>query len=110
LGKHDEESKKQFGDLYDFRCDLVHGNVPEKEAYMGHLREARDLARRTLVWFLYYLDHIQAVIAKDQSNVSLPSREDLLKLIDQDKETRNRLDWLTKNLPEGFPYVREWMK
>jgi len=63
LGKDDRESEdveKRFKELYSFRSDLVHGNQFDKQVYVGHLRDARDLARRTLLWFLHCFSAIQA--------------------------------------------------
>ena len=61
-GKTDREKKKlrkEFLDLYDFRCDLVHGNVFQKQVYVGHLYTARSLALKTLLWYLHCLKDIK---------------------------------------------------
>jgi len=113
LGKSEDERKairKQFKDLYRFRCDLVHGNPFQKPIYVGHLRDIRNLARRTLLWFLHYLENIQGRIPHDQAGESLPTREDILMLLDLDENSRARLAWLIDSLPSGFPYVSQWVE
>jgi hypothetical protein len=102
--------KKQFKELYGYRCDLVHGNASQDTPHFGHLRIARNLARQPLLWFLEYLAHIQAGLQQDQDRNSIPQRDDILTLIDLDQQSRFRLRHLMENLPEGFPYVREWME
>lgn len=113
LGKSEDERKairKQFKELYDFRCDLVHGNPFQKKVYVGHLRNARTLARRTLLWFLHYLDYIQARFSSSQRTKGVPTREEILALIDLDPDSRLRLGQLIDNLPPEFPHVSEWME
>ncbi|MBI3949327.1 MAG: hypothetical protein HY314_02570 [Acidobacteria bacterium] len=113
LGRTENEQKsikKQFKKLYNYRCDLVHGNVSQDAPHFGHLRIARVLARRTLLWFLEYLGHIQARIQQDQNRSSIPQRGDILTLIDLDQQSRLRLGHLIEDLPAGFPYVPEWME
>ena len=110
LGKSQSERKalrKQFKELYDFRSDLVHGNQFQKQVFTGHLRNARDLARRTLLWFLHYLDLIQAGTPPGISLDNVPNREDILALLDMDQSSRDRLRFLIERLPSGFPYVHE---
>lgn len=112
LGRSEEERKairKQFKELYAFRCDLVHGNPFQKQTYIGHLRDARNLARRTLLWFLHYLGNIQAGIPGNQRAEGVPTREDILTLLDLDQNSRARLGWLIDTLPVGFPSVSEWV-
>lgn len=113
LGKDKEERKtlkKQFKELYRFRCDLVHGNPFEKQTYVGHLRNARDLARRTVIWFLYYLGALQVGIPHSQPTETIPTRQDILMLLDLDQNSKTRLRWLIDSLPAGFPYVRKWIE
>jgi hypothetical protein len=113
LGKSEGERKtlrKQFKELYSFRCDLVHGNPYQKQTYVGHLRNARNLARQTLLWFLHYLGTFQAGIPHYQPAESIPTREDILTLLDLDQNSRVRLSRLIDSLSSGFPYVREWIE
>lgn len=112
LGKSENERKalkKQFKGLYSFRSDLVHGNQFQEQVFAGHLREARDLARRTLFWFLHYLDHIQVSSLNGQPVENIPSREEILLLLDMNERSRGRLSRLIEKLPTGFPNVSEWM-
>ncbi len=108
LGKDDKERetlKKQFKELYSFRCDLVHGNYSQKQTYIGHLRIARNLARQIIIWFMHFLVNIQ-----ENNPNQIFKREEILKLIDLDKNSRGRLSLLLGSLPKEFPCVREWIK
>ncbi len=110
LGSSESERKairKQFEQVYDFRSDLVHGNEFRKQIWEGHLLEARDLARRILIWFLYFLN---SVLKKSGSKELkyLPKREELLAFIDFEQDAARRLSGLIKSLPPGFPVVSTW--
>lgn len=109
LGKSDDERKairKKFEELYGFRCNLVHGNPFQKQTYVRHLRDARNLARQTLLWFLHYLNEIQTGFPKED----IPTREEILTLLDLEQNSKVRLAQLIDSLPGGFPYVREWVE
>ena len=111
-GKTDREKKKlrkEFLDLYDFRCDLVHGNVFQKQVYVGHLYTARSLALKTLLWYLHCLKDIKEHL-QDKGEVTIPTRKDILLAIDLDYSERSRLSWLNKELPPEFPFVSNWIK
>ena len=96
--------KKQVADLYGVRCDLVHGNVRKSEKVdVALLRDARELARATVLWFLKYAAHIRSNMAKD----SLPEREDLLAVLDMDKR-RGMIARVIECVPPGFPNVPGW--
>ena len=113
LGRNDKERKsirKRFKELYDFRSELVHGKQFQKQTFIGHLREGRDLARRAIIWFLHYLGNIKAGIPQEQLAEILPNREDILSLLDMDEKSRLRLSRLIDSLPEGFPYIPEWVQ
>jgi hypothetical protein len=92
----------QFDELYKVRCALVHGKQSHNQAYVGHLREARDIARKVAVWFLYYLAELQALRPQNP-----PAREECLELLD--KKTGSPLLSLLDQLPSGFPPVPEWL-
>lgn len=112
LGKSDDERKalqKKFEELYDFRCELVHGRRFKKEIYTGHLRQARALARQVALWFVRFLGFIDLAMRTVQTPVETPRREDILILLDMDEGDRNRLGGLLGSLPHGFPAVREWV-
>jgi hypothetical protein len=83
-GKTKEKAilRKKFKKLYTFRSNLVHGNEFKKDVYWGHLREARDFARQTLVWFLEFLVMIQDGISQSRGNIKEPKRNLLLNLLD----------------------------
>lgn len=79
-----ENIKNQFLELYDFRCDLVHGNnFQKKQVYVGHLYRARLLARQTLLWFLYRLKEIKEHLQSESGNSTIPTRDDILSFIDK---------------------------
>lgn len=75
--------------LYDFRSELVHGrdlkekkNKP-KEIYLYHLRIARELARRSLFWFIEALSFLHTELIKN--NIPLekyPKQDEILFSID----------------------------
>jgi hypothetical protein len=112
LGKTNDEKKsvkKIFKELYNFRCDLSHGNTFKKPVYTGHLWVARELCRKVLLWFVNYLAAIQIEIQKNSALENIPSREDILTLIDQDATSRKHLTFLLANLPDDFPFVKEWI-
>ncbi len=113
LGKTKKERKdlrKEFKRLYEIRSDLVHGNLPENQTYLGYLREARSLARRTLLWFLHYLAHIQVEIVQGQATESVPTRKDILKLLDLDKNSRLHISRIIDSIPQDFPCVSKWVE
>jgi virulence-associated protein VapD len=110
LGASEAERKairKQFEQLYEFRSNLVHGNQFRKQIWAGHLLEARGLARKTLIWFLYFLN---SVLKKSGSREpqGLPKREELLAFIDFEQDAARRVSGLIKSLPPGFPAVSTW--
>jgi hypothetical protein len=108
--KEKETLKKQFNELYDFRCALVHGQVFKKDVYKGHLRNARSIARRTLLWFIHYLALIQSAVDEDSTIEHPPSRKDILMLLDLEEDSRIHLRRLVDRIPPGFPYVPEWLE
>jgi hypothetical protein len=101
--------KKKVKELYTFRSDLVHGNKFEKQVYVGHLYNARVLARQTLLWFLNCLKNIVELMPKTTEPYNIPTREDLLRFIDLDKRKRIRQDLLNKVFPTEFPYKQDWL-
>jgi hypothetical protein len=72
--------------LYQLRSDLVHGNskLGDRRVYLGHLREARELARRTVLWFLDTLNDFRAYQETSPVGVTthIPAREEILAAID----------------------------
>lgn len=113
LGRNKKEReyiKNNFKKLYEIRCDLVHGNPFNEKACVSHIYGIRNLARQSLVWFLHYLSYIQARIPGIRSPKSIPTREDILILIDMERGRMARLGWLIETLPSGFPYMKEWLE
>jgi hypothetical protein len=109
LGNDDDERnsiKKAFEDLYKFRSNFVHGNAEllKPQIYVGHLREAREFARKCLLWFLHCLDHILTEVAKRGSTGVLPSRENILSVLDLDDGAKSVIDLL----PTCFPSISTW--
>ncbi len=112
LGRTKEEQKdfyKRFGSLYSFRSDLVHGNagLASKEIYHGHLTEARNFARTIVVWMLGYLGHVVEHLPGGTQTV--PSREDLLSVLDMGNESRHHTAAVLEKLPTTFPNVEDWL-
>lgn len=70
--------------LYQLRSDLVHGNdkLINKGVYLGHLREARELARKASLWFLKSLSNLNHQLAKRGIGGSPPSRKEIITAID----------------------------
>lgn len=99
-----EALRKQINELYDFRSDLVHGNKFRKDVEAEHLWIARNLARKTLLWFLNYLNHLK----KEGHN--LPDREDILLLLDLKERKKLSIKGLLDSLPQGFPNNKEWIE
>lgn len=107
LGDTENERKnvrKKFGELYDFRCTLLHGSKFKKPVYEDHLREARDLIRETLLWYLHCLNFFKS------KSKPLPTRSDILTLIDLDKGYLSMIKGFLGSLPKNFPNVQNWSK
>jgi len=102
--------KKQFDKLYDIRCDLVHGKQLSRDVYIGHLSNARNLSRKTILWFLNLLNHIQKNLLVNHISRNIPSRENILSVLDLDQNNRSKVHQLIENLPSGFPNVPDWFE
>ena len=110
LGRSADERKqigKTFEELYRLRSDLVHGNasLPDRDIYLSHLGQAREMARKLMVWMLHYLASIREA-AKESSD--LPSRENLLKVLDMDAPDREEISALLALVPKDFPNPTDW--
>jgi hypothetical protein len=99
---------KQFEELYEIRSRLVHGNEEHlaREVYQAHLRDARKIARRCLLWFLEYLRFLSSEAGL--SPEEYPQREELLIALDLDHESALRVLKTLSVLPGGFPNVPGW--
>ena len=114
LGKTDYERKeirKKIDELYDFRSDLVHGNKFEKEVYQSHLKEARRIARNSLLWVLTYLSNIHETFCRNSiPQNEYPKIEEIRNLLEFKKEALDRIGKLISDLPIDFPNIRMWGK
>lgn len=103
-----ERIRKSFKKLYGFRSSLVHGNPSRDDAEVQHLHQARDFARRSLVWFLRCLGWLETQMGGEQSPETFPTRQEVLKAIDLSPQSRTRLCGFLDAVPSGFPYVQGW--
>jgi hypothetical protein len=105
-----DEHRQRFEQLYLYRCDLVHGNVElaDRTITRSHLSEARDFARGAVLWAFRYLSHVAGSLPSGAQ--ALPSREELLQVLDMDSRTRHRLPNVLAGLPADFPHVEGWLK
>ena len=104
MGRDKKQHKRLFKDLYDFRSRYVHGDAMSKQVMKGHLRQAREMARSLFVWFTAFLSHI--LKSADDPDSSLPTRQQLMKLIDSDLMTLMKF---ARTLPDEFPSVEDWL-
>ena len=105
-GEADKISKR-FADLYQVRCDFVHGDA-ELRAHATDLVDIYRFSRAAVLWFLNFFRYAQD-IANSHPSVSLPNRKEILRLIDQDAITKQRFNWLAIQLPKRFPFVSKWI-
>jgi hypothetical protein len=91
--------------LYDFRSKAVHGRLFTKNLYRRHIRDARDLARKVVLWFLYYINQVILEGIQKKSLSRFPSRTELLQPLDYDNDSRTILRELLNVLPKEFPSV-----
>jgi hypothetical protein len=68
----------KFIDLYDIRCDLVHGNKINNNIVLRKLYDVRNLSRLTILRFLDYLSGIQ-----DRGETNLLKRKDIINLLNK---------------------------
>lgn len=110
-GRSEAESKrikKRFEELYQFRSRLVHGNEFKKQIWAGHLRDARDMARQSLLWFINLANKAIAT-NRGKSHSNLPKRDELLALIDLRPDASARLAKIIRSVPSTFPIVPTWI-
>ena len=112
LGKTANERKRikeNFKELYKFRCDLIHGNKLKREIFHGHLHRAREFARKCAFWFINYLNEIACTHRKNYSIKKLPTRKELLTILDIDSPNREQMRNILAALPDGFPHINRWL-
>ena len=112
LGKTKTERDKfsrMFQKTYGFRNNLVHGARFKEQADFKHLLNAYMLSRRIIIWFLRALNMIHVTLRRSQYTQKIPTREEILMLVDLDVNSRELLQILTKELPRTFPYMADWI-
>lgn len=99
--------KKRFEELYDFRSRLVHGDKFKKQIWGGHLRDARDMSRQSLLWFINLANKVLTTNRKKNLS-ALPTRNELLALIDLRPDAITRFAKIIRSEPSTFPAISSW--
>jgi DNA primase len=73
------------------------------------LREARDLARRCLLWFLNLAQLVIHACSTDLPD-GIPKREEIMALIDLDPNAIDRMAKVIALAPHVFPAIKEWTR
>jgi hypothetical protein len=103
-----KELRKIIYELYDYRSRIIHGDKGPQGVYSEHLSLARHLARKTLLWFIHYLHYLKSTnITKNEED--LPTREDILMMIDLKENKQRLIRNLLDNVPDGFPNIKSWV-
>lgn len=107
--KDKKDFKKRFDDLYRFRSDLVHGNseLDDQKIMKGHLAESRDFARGVVAWATGFLAHVAESYPMETQPI--PTRENLLLMLDMEASMRSSVATLLQSLPPGFPAMDNWL-
>lgn len=93
---------KEVNDLYGFRSLLVHGGAHSDTVFAGHVASARRIARKVVDWAL----HTFAMLVRNGAeSSSLPTRVDLMRLLDLNPSERIRLMSQLSSLPITFPSI-----
>lgn len=95
------EIKKRFKELYEFRSRLVHGGEFTDQIWAGHLMEARDMARQSLLWFINLANKV--LVTDRGKDLSALTRNELLALIDLKPNAITRLAKIIRSMPSRFP-------
>jgi hypothetical protein len=109
-GQSESERKKikeRFEELYDFRSRLVHGDKFKEQIWGGHLREAREMARQSNFWFINLANKVLAA-NRGESLSSLPTRDELLALIDLRPDAIIQFAKIIRSEPSSFPALPSW--
>lgn len=111
LGSEDERQKicKLFDYIYKMRCDIVHGNASllDRMAVRSDIAQARDLACLALIWMLSWLADL--VDRFEERHASLPTREQILAILDLAQSDLPAIADLIEGVPAKFPHVPEWL-
>ncbi|MGA2606741.1 MAG: hypothetical protein ABSH01_04705 [Terriglobia bacterium] len=110
IGTTETERKnvaQKFDKIYGIRSHLVHGKTKlgDFNVFHGHLGEVHEMARRIAIWMLHLLLSIRR---SSGLGGELPSREDILAMLEMDESTRNQFSAILPSLPPGFPGVAAW--
>ncbi len=103
-----EKVSQDFMVLYDIRSKAIHGKPPKKEARLIHLRQARVIARRCTFFVLNCLANLKAECLR--LGISLPSRDEIIRILDANPAELDRTKTLLEVMPAGFPHVQEWIR
>ena len=100
--------KALFGRLYDLRSTFIHGDerLLDPKVVQHDLAQAREMARQTALWMLSYLNHILSECENNQ--VEPPTRENLLAVLNLNKNSRTQTANILACLPDTFPRVPSW--
>lgn len=96
-------SGTKFDQVYDLRSNWVHGEIIKSKDCKKNeifLKDARELARRACLWFLFYLYACNKQSSKASSDLT---RKELLQAIDIEKGTLGKF----RELPEPVSYSPE---
>jgi hypothetical protein len=88
---------------------LVHGSELDSEVWEGQLKVARDFARRSLLWFLSFLEEFSKVGKRSPSAI-LAERKEILAVIDWRAGAIIQLAKILKSVPPSFPAVKAWQE
>lgn len=102
-----KELKKRFDEVYEVRSALVHGAEFKKQTMEGHLMQARDFARRTLLWFLNFRSNTLSILGTANPDI-LPKREEILSAIDMGTAAITSLHEVLHSVPKEFPHIPSW--
>lgn len=106
------ENEKFFKELYDFRSKMVHGKLIKKFREYKHFHNARKFARIAIIWYLNLLNQINQMTEKqyDKENIKKIKMNEFVYLIDYFISTKGKFNFFLNDLPEGFPYIEDWIK
>lgn len=102
-----KDLRKKIEDLYNYRSTVVHGDTKGISVEYEHLYLARQLARKTLLWFLNYLNYLKN--KQSEGSYQLPSRKAILTLLDLVAKKEIDIRSLLDDLPKGFPNIKKWI-
>ena len=89
---------------------MVHGKYFNNKIDNSQLGIARDFARRVILWFIHYLAEIQNRLLQIDDPKHIPSRKDILRMLDMKESERENKYKLIGTFPAGFPHIPEWIK